>query len=53
MLNLGGVLLLMLMRAGILFGEVRGGAVGVRLVAMMEVMVVAAVRVMFYAYCFC
>ena len=45
MLNLGGVLLLMLMRAGILFGEVRVVAVGV--------MVVAVVRVMFYAYCFC
>ena len=53
MLNLGGVLLLMLMRAGILFGEVRVVVVGVMLVAMMEVMVVAAVRVMFYAYCFC
>ena len=45
MLNLGGVLVLMLMRAGILYGEVRVVAVGV--------MVVAAVGVAFFAYCFC
>ena len=44
MLNLGGVLVLMLMRAGILFGEV-GVVVGV--------IVVAAVEVMFFAYYFC
>ena len=35
----------MLMRAGILFGEVEVVAVGV--------MVVAVVEVMFFAYCFC
>ena len=40
----GGGLVLMLMRAGILFGEVVVVAVGV--------MVVAAVRVMSFAYCF-
>ena len=45
MLNLGGILVLMLMRAGILFGEVGVVAVGV--------MVVAVVEVMFFAYCFC
>ena len=50
MLNLGGVLVLMLMRAGILFGEVGVVAVGVVAVG---VMVVAVVEVMFFAYCFC
>ena len=40
MLNLGGVLVLMLLRVCILFGEVEG-------------MVVAGVGVMFFAYCFC
>ena len=50
MLNLGGVLVLMLMRAGILFGEVEVVAVGVVAVG---VMVVAVVEVMFFAYCFC
>ena len=45
MLNLGGVLVLILMRAGILYGEVGVVAVGV--------MVVAAVGVAFFAYCFC
>ena len=45
MLNLGGVLVLMLMRAGILFGEVGVVVVGV--------IVVAAVEVMFFAYYFC
>ena len=50
MLNLGGVLVLMLMRAGILFGEVGVVAVGVVAVG---VMVVVVVEVMFFAYCFC
>ena len=50
MLNLGGVLVLMLMRAGILFGEVGVVVVGVVAVG---VMVVAVVEVMFFAYCFC
>ena len=50
MLNLGGVLVLMLMREGILFGEVGVVAVGVVAVG---VMVVAVVEVMFFAYCFC
>ena len=45
MLNLGGILVLMLMRARILFGEVGVVAVGV--------VVVAEVGVMFFAYCFC
>ena len=45
MLNLGGVLVLMLMRAGILFGEVGVVAVGV--------MVLSVVGVMVFAYCFC
>ena len=45
MLNLGGGLVLMLMRAGILFGEMEVVAV--------EVMVVVAVGMMFFAYCFC
>ena len=45
MLNLGGILVLMLMRASILFGEVGVVAVGV--------VVVAEVGVMFFAYCFC
>ena len=40
MLNLDGILVLMLMRASILFGEV-------------GVVVVAEVGVMFFAYCFC
>ena len=44
MLNLGGVLVLMLMGTGNLFGEVGVVAVGV--------MVVAVVGVMFFAYCF-
>ena len=47
MLNLGGILVLMLMRASILFGEV-----GVVVVAV-GVVVVAEVGVMFFAYCFC
>ena len=45
MLNLGGGLVLIVMRAGILFGEMEVVAVGV--------MVVVAVRMMFFAYCFC
>ena len=45
MLNLGGGLVLMLMRAGILFGEMEVVAVGV--------MVVVAGGMMFFAYCFC
>ena len=45
MLNLGGILVLKLMRAGILFSEVGKVAVGV--------MMVVAVGVMFFAYCFC
>ena len=44
MLNLGGVLVLMLMRAGILFDEVGVVAVGV--------MVMVAVVVICFAYCF-
>ena len=44
MLNQRGVLVLMLMRTGILFGEVGVVAVGV--------MMVVAVGVMFFAYCF-
>ena len=40
MLNLGGVLVLMLMRVCILFGEV-------------GVIMVAGVGMMFFAYCFC
>ena len=44
MLNQRAVLVLMLMRTGILFGEVGVVAVGV--------MVVVAVGVMFFAYCF-
>ena len=55
MLNLGGILVLMLMRAGILFGEVGVVAVGVVAVGVVAVgvMVVAVVEVMFFAYCFC
>ena len=45
MLNLGGILVLMLMRTGILFGEVGVVVVGV--------IVVAAVEVMSFAYYFC
>ena len=45
MLNLGGILVLMLMRAGILFGEVGVVVVGV--------IVVAVVEVMSFAYYFC
>ena len=45
MLNLGGGLVLIVMRAGILFGEMEVVAVGV--------MVVVAVGMMFFAYCFC
>ena len=52
MLNLGGILVLMLMRASILFGEVGVVAVGVVVVAV-GVVVVAEVGVMFFAYCFC
>ena len=59
MLNLGGILVLMLMRASILFGEVGVVAVGVVVVAVgvvvvaVGVVVVAEVGVMFFAYCFC
>ena len=45
MLNLGEIIVLMLMRAGIFSGEVSVVAVGV--------VVVEAVGVMFFAYCFC
>ena len=52
-LNLGGVLVLILMRVVILFGDVGGVAVGVMVVVTVGMMVVVAVGMMFFSYFFC